>query len=238
MESGNVPNRRFPEADTVARSTTAHGGMVTHMQTSPNGTIDPLATYAMAANRIADHSNAVNHDFFNPSPTYLSNPAEGVLSKWHPVSSMLFPPENQMEEPVAKEPYFYNIPLQNSSVSSVLPFDPDAFANIRRLGSDTTSQSMPYSQSVASQTTEATSFPATSAEKDECTCLRSILYGVEYSKSGEYFCLSCYKTLPTLSESELSTCVYSSTVVMRSTGVMLVLLPSGDCAPNVARLSK
>ena len=236
MESGNILNQRFSEADTVARPTTAHGGMVMHMQTSPNGTIDPLATCAMAANRIADHSNAVNRDPFNPFPTYLGNPAEGVLSEWHPVSPMLLPPSgNQME---GLEPCFCNVPLQNGSVSSVPPFDPDAFANIQRLGSDTTSQSMPYSQSIASQTTEATSFPATSAEKDECTCLRYILYGMKYSKSGEYYCLSCYKTLPTLSETELSTCMPSSTVVMRSTGVMLVLLPSGDCAPDVARLSK
>lgn len=239
MESGNTLDQRFSGVETVARSTTAQKEMGMHMQTSPNGTIGPLVTYAMAENQVSGHSNAVNRNFFDPFPTYLSSSAEGVSSEWYPASSMLLPPSgNQVEELVAKEPYFRNIPLQNDSMSNALPFDLDAFADIQRLDSDTTSRSMPYNQSVASQTTGATSFPATSTEKDECTCLGRILYGVEGSKSGEYFCSSCYKALPTLSESELSTCVYFSKAVIRSTGVVLVLLPSGDGAPNVASLSK
>jgi hypothetical protein len=224
MESGNILDGIFSEADTAARSTTAQKEMVMHMQTSPNGAIDPLVTSAIAENQIADHSNAVDRDLFNLFPTYLSSSAEGVLSEWHPVSPMFLP-------------YFCNVPLQNDSVSDAFPFDPDAFADIQHFDSDTTSQSMPRSQSVASQTTGATSFPATSAEKDECTCLHYIQYGMEDFKSGEYVCSSCYKTLPTLSEGELSTCVYPA-MVKRSTGTMLVLLPSGDCAPNVARLSE
>lgn len=209
------------------------------MQTPSNGTIDPLATYTMAERQIADHSNAVNLDIFDPFPTYLSSSAEGALSEWHTASHMLLPTSgNQIDEPAAEEPYFWNVPLQNHSISNALSFDPDAFADIQYLDSDTTSQSMPYSQSDASQTTGATSFPATSAEKDECTCLHHILYGMENFKSGEYFCLSCHKVLPTLSESELSTSVYSSITVTRSTGMVVVLLLFGNCAPNVARLSK
>jgi hypothetical protein len=235
MESGNILDQIFSKADTAARSTTAQKEMVMHMQTSPNSAIDPLVTCAIAENQIADHSNAVNRDFFNRLPTYPSSSAEGVLSEWPPVSPMFLPPSGNRIE--AEEPYFFNVPLQNDSISDTFPFDPDAFADIPHLDSDTTSQSMLCSQSVASQTTGATSFPATSAEKDECTCLRHIQYGMEGFKSGEYVCSSCYKTLPTLSEGELSTCVYPA-MVRRSTGMMLVLLPSGDCAPNVARLSK